>query len=104
MPSALTRIACVVVEPGPHERGEVQHVGEVVGQVAEVAVAEVAHERGHADGVDLLARRRVAEARDPPHLVVGREVLGERERDLPRRAGDEDLLARQHAAQGATDP
>ena len=86
----------VEVEPGPHERGEVQHVGEVVGQLGEVAVADVAHERGHADRVDLLACRGIAEACDPPHLVVGREVLRERERDLPGRAGDQDLLARQH--------
>ena len=34
----------VEVEPGPLERGEVQHVGEVVGQLGEVAVADVAHD------------------------------------------------------------
>ena len=86
----------VEVEPGPHERGEVQHVGEVVGQLGEVAVTDIAHERGHADRVDLRAGGGIAEAGDPPHFVVGREVLRERERDLPGRAGDEDLLAREH--------
>ena len=32
VPSALHADRVVEVEPGPHERGEVQHVGEVVGQ------------------------------------------------------------------------
>ena len=86
MPFGVHADGVVVVEARTHGRGEVQHVGEVVGQLGEVAVAEVAHEGGHADRIDLLAASGITEAGDPPHFVVGGEVLGERERDLARPA------------------
>ena len=98
VPSAFTRIGLVVVVGPTDGRGEVQHVGEVVGEAVEVAVTEVDDAGGHADRVDLVAGPGNAEARDAPHVVVRREVLGERGRDLAGRAGDEDLLVGQHCA------
>ena len=75
-----------VVVVGAEVGREVQQVGEVGGQVAEVAVGEVEGARRHAERLDLLARRRVAEAGDAPDLVVGRQRPGEAVRDAPGRA------------------
>ena len=86
----------VEVEPGALERREVHDVGEVVGDIGEVAARDVAHARRHAERVDLSPGLGVAEPGDPPHLVLLHQVAGERERDLPGRSGDEDLLAREH--------
>ena len=97
VPSAFTVIAWSKSRPGPLERGEVHDVGEVVGHAGEVAARDVAHTRASRPSASTCARLSVVgEAGDPPHLVVGREVAGERERDLPGGSGDEDLLAREH--------
>ena len=63
--------------------GDVEQVSEVRRQVAELSGGEVERPGGHADRLDLLARRGVAEAGDAPHLVVGGERRGEPERDPP---------------------
>jgi hypothetical protein len=80
-----------------------QQVREVVGQFREVAVADVAGDSRDADRVEALARLRVAKPCNTPYLVVAREVLRQRERDLSRRPGEQDLLAREHVVQDATD-
>src|SRR5207247_1920252 len=87
----------VEVETGALEGREVHDVGEVVGHAGEVATTQVARHGGDPQRVDPLAIGRIGEARDAPDLVVAREGAGQRERDLPGRPGDEDLLARQHA-------
>ena len=83
----------VEVDARALERGEVHDVGEVVGHVGEVARREVAHPRGDAERVDPGAALVVGESGDAPHVVVGREMPRQRERDLPGGPGDEDLLA-----------
>ncbi len=85
-----------VVVVGAEVGHEVQQVGEVGGQVAEVAVGEVEGARGHTQLLHLVARRRVAEAGDPPHLVLGDQRPGQAERDAPGRSRDQDLLVLQH--------
>ena len=93
-----------VDEIGAHP-GEVHDVREVVGQIAEVAGREVDRPQRHPGGLELLARRasrRVGggvatavnaslartsasgEARDAPHVVVGREMERERGADACR--------------------
>ena len=90
----------VVVTSWSHVGGEVEHVVEVGGQIAEVARAEIAHARRDAEGVDLLLRARFAESGDSPDVVGSGEVLDEWKGDLPGRTGDQDLGVRErHAAE-----
>ena len=86
----------VVVEAGALVRGEVHDVREVVGHAGEVSRRDVADDGRDPELVDPLTAPLLGEPGDAPHLVVGGQVPGERERDLPGRPGDEDLLARQH--------
>jgi hypothetical protein len=88
----------VVVEAGPLVRGEVDHVGEVVGHAGEVSPFQITDSGRDAQCGNSITALGIREAGDAPHVVVGREVPGERERDLPRGSGDEDLLARQHGS------
>jgi hypothetical protein len=74
-----------------------------VGPVLSRGVKSVVHRACPVDNgfvyperVDPLALRRVAEPGDAPDLVVAGELPDEGERDLARRAGDEDLRAGQH--------
>ena len=85
-----------VVVVGAEIGREVQQVCEVARQVAELPVRDVERARRHSDGLDLLARREITEARDPPDVVVGSERPSEPERDPARGSGDQDLLVAQH--------
>ena len=87
------RLVVVVTED---ERAEMEHVVEVIGEIAEVALPEIDGTGDDAELVDLAALRRIAEPRDAPHLVVGCEVACERVADVPRRSGQQDLRAAQH--------
>src|SRR5438046_42781 len=73
-----------------------QQIREVGRQVAEVTVREVDRSGGHAERLDVVASRRIAEAGDAPDVVVGRKRSGEAERDAPGGTGDQDLLTAQH--------
>jgi hypothetical protein len=76
--------------------GDLQQIREVPRQTGEVALGDVDGARRHTQRLHLVTSRRLAEAGDPPHLVVRREHLCETEGDPPRRSGDEDLLVPQH--------
>ncbi len=104
-----------LVEAGAQPR-KVQHVGEVVRQVAEVAGREVDRAHRHPGRLELLTRRerarggrrghggerllltggRLREARNAPHVVLRREVPRERAADRARDAGDEDPFTGDH--------
>ena len=86
----------VEVVPRHLRNGEVEHVVEIGGQLAEVGIAEIDGERPHTDCLDLGPRLRVAEPGDAPDLVVLRHVASHREGDLAGRSGDEDLLVAEH--------
>src|SRR5207302_10697770 len=86
----------VVVQAARLSGGEVQQVREVLGQVAEVAFAEIDGAGRDAVALDPGARLRVAEAGDAPHLVIGGKGSGEGFGDLAGGSGDEDLLVRKH--------
>jgi hypothetical protein len=95
---------------------KMEHVREVGGQRAQVATCDIhgahgdpgrfesfarrerARRRRRRDGRVRLARARpgAGEARDPPHLVVRREMVGEGGPDRAAHAGDEDLLVGDH--------
>ena len=96
VPSAFTVIAWSKSMPGPWYAARCTTYVKSSGTPVKSPVAMSHDAGGHAERVDLRPALLVGEARDAPHLVVGGEVAGERERDLPSRSGDEDLLARQH--------
>jgi hypothetical protein len=93
----LTRFLRVGVDAlgplsGANVDSRVEHVGEIVGERGEVACAHVERNRRDAR-VDQPARvRRIPEAGGAPYLVVGRQGPRDREGDLARRAGDQNLL------------
>ena len=62
----------VVAVAGNLQRGEVDHVGEVVGQVAEVAGTEVAHAGGDAQVVDRARALPDRRSRAIPHTSFSR--------------------------------
>ena len=64
---------------------------EVIGQVPEVPAGDVDGTARGAGGVDAVARRRVGETGDAPHLVVGGEMLDQRQTDQACRSGDKNL-------------
>src|SRR5262249_21261860 len=64
--------------------------------VAEVGVAEVTDAGRDPLSLDPIARSGLGEPGDPPHLVIGHEVLAQRLGDPARRAGHEDLLSLEH--------
>ena len=68
-----------VVRATASER-QVDHVGEVVGQLGEIAVGQVDRPGRHAQVVEELAIRCMTEAGDAPHLVVADQSAGERVR------------------------
>ena len=83
---------------------EVQHVGEVVGESDEVATGDVDRVRGDPRVVDLGACRGIGEAGGAPHLVVGGERAGERERNRAVHARHEDLLTGDHGGERSPTP
>ena len=78
---AERRLELAQVGPGP---GEVQHVREVVGEVAEVVGPQVDRVGRDPRVLELLPRGAVGEPGETPHLVVGREVPRQRTGDACR--------------------
>jgi hypothetical protein len=79
-----------------------QHIVEIIGQSVEIAAGQVGGVRSYAGRLDLLPGRPIGEPSDPPHLVGLGERRGQRERDLPGRAGHEDLVTFEHCISSST--
>src|SRR6185295_13801869 len=72
--------------PLPHARAsEVQCVRDVAGHRRVVADREIDNGAMDTGAFEIVARRGLAETRDCPYLVVTRERLRQRIRDLPGR-------------------
>ena len=81
----------ILVPPTALGHGEVDDVVEIGRNPGEVTTGQVDRLAAHARLLEVISRRGVGEAGDAPHLVVGREGLGDWNGDLPGGAGDEDL-------------
>ena len=115
-PSTFVRSASSRWLRSARHPGQVQHVGEVVGELGEVAGAEVDAPGRDPEPLERLASptrsrwyssrvraRRSAKRATPQTSLSLREEFGQRVGDDARHAGDEDLLARDHDAAHAFD-
>src|ERR671918_71326 len=80
---------------GLHDR-EVEDIGEVVRQPAQVAVDQVDGDAGDPRRLQPAAGGGVGEPGRRPDVVVRCQRQRQRQRDLPRRTGDQDPLPLQH--------
>ena len=91
-PGAICIGLQVDVEVAGARRGKIQHIGEIIWQVSKGILREIRSDTGNADALETLTIPRSAEAAETMHLVMNREVTGDRERHLSRSARDQDLF------------
>lgn len=88
----------VVVPSRSQARCQMHDVREIVRYTVELTVAEIAGDRDDSHVDHPLPVVGTAVPRQSPHLVLGRECLRDRERDLTGHAGHQDLLTAQHGS------
>ena len=81
----------VLVPPAALGHRQVEHVVEVGRETGEVTCGQVDGLTPNPRLLEAFPRRRVGEAGDAPHLVVGRKCPGDGSGDLAARTGDQDL-------------